>query len=131
MISNIRIHFHIITRIHSSRMCTDRDSDHLWGGGVSLGRQPPRTDTCPRADTPFYTTPLSIPHPLSIPLPHPMNRMTDTCKNITFPHTSYAVRNNYPFLVRLLQQGRGDVREGFYRRKCGRNYRGGKLEENH
>ena len=61
------------TSMHPCRMRTDHSSSHLEGGGAHpLGRHP------------LYTT---------LPLPNcmlgytPVNRMTDTCENITFPTT--------------------------------------------
>ena len=62
------------TRMHSSRMRTARSSSRP--GGVST-RHPPG----------------SRPHPEQA-CPPPVNRMTDRCKNITLPQTSFAGGNN-------------------------------------
>ena len=55
-----------------NRMRTDRGSSHLGGGGG--------------ADHPHTPPPPDQTHHLL-----PVNRMTDRCKNITVPHTSYAI----------------------------------------
>ena len=65
-----------ITRMHSSRMRTARSSGRPGGGGVST-RHPPGSRPPPRSR-----------HP-------PVNRITDACKNITVPQTSFAGGNNY------------------------------------
>ena len=120
------------TRMHSSSMRADRGSGHLMGvclpsGGP--GQTPPgrhhRADfppgQTPHGQTPhlgrhplgrhplytthrLYTTPLYTKPPL-YHITHSMNKMTDTCENITFPHTLYTVGNkisgfpsdSYPF----------------------------------
>ena len=60
------------TRMHSSRMRTTRSSGRP-GGGVS-----PRTRHSPPGADP----------------PPPVNRITDACKNITLPQTSFAGGKN-------------------------------------
>ena len=66
------------TRMHSSRMRTTCTSSRP--GGSPQGT--------PRADTPPWTR-----HPPGPGIP-PVNRMTDRCKNITLPQTSFAGGNN-------------------------------------
>ena len=92
------------TRIHSSRMRTARlltVSQHalMWGvylpkgdvpaqGGVpAQGVYLPRVKgcTCPQGYLPRYS-------------PTPVNRMTDRCKNITLPQTSFAGGNKSCYL---------------------------------
>ena len=68
----------MITRLHSSRMqyrpCVDLISQHaLYPGGAWSGGGIP---ACTEADPP------------------PVNRMTNRCKNITLPQTSFAGGNN-------------------------------------
>ena len=104
------------TRMHSSRMRTTRSSSHL--GGV-LHQAPPGPD-CPRSRQPPLlgpdppgagisreqassgagTLPQSR-HPPKSRHPFwsrhpPVNRMTNRCKNITLPQTSFA-GSNYIF----------------------------------
>ena len=43
--------------------------------------------TCP-GDVPAWGVPAQVPHP-------PVNRMTDRCKNITLPQTSFAGGNDF------------------------------------
>ena len=67
--------------MHSSRMRTAHISCHPWGGCLPGGCLPRagllREDVCPG----------SVVHPL-------VNRMTDSCKNITLPETSFSGGNN-------------------------------------
>ena len=64
------------TRMHSSRMRTARSSSRPGG----LHQAPPGPDP------PGPGTPPGTRHPPgSGPPPPPVNRITDTCKNITFP----------------------------------------------
>ena len=81
-------------------MSTDRGSGHIWWGGCllacmgclltwggCLSRHLPWLDTpLGRHTHPLYHT-HPIPHTPSIPRPTPphVDRMTDKCKNITFP----------------------------------------------
>ena len=62
-------------------------------GGVCLFVGGPWVDT-PPVRQPFIPHPIYTSHPLYTTPPPPVNRMTDGCKNITFPHTSYAVGKN-------------------------------------
>ena len=96
-----------ITKKHSTRMCTtrlsivsvvspDRDpspdkdppanKDRLNRNPLLLKRHRNRTET-PRKNMGPETRSDMIPPP-------PMNRMTDRCKNITLPQTSFAGGNN-------------------------------------
>ena len=59
--------------MHSSRMCTVRNSSRLLSGGGSP-HTPPRAGTLPGTDT----------HPPLAEQTPPVNRITDTCKNIAF-----------------------------------------------
>ena len=88
---------HKKTRMHSSRMCTVRNSSRLLSGGSPhpRSRHPPQSRP-PRTDPPKEQTSLGAHLPRckacwdttcnacwdSTPLP--VNRITDTCKNITF-----------------------------------------------
>ena len=90
------------TRMHSSRMCTAHALTIGCGGGVCgvggsrrylLGGYLPG-GTCPGGCT--------CPEGCTCPGTHPpsVNRMTDRCKNITLPKTSFAGGNNrsaHPF----------------------------------
>ena len=63
-----------VTRMHSSRMRTDRGSSHLGGGGresIFFGAGLPCQEGRP-----------------------PSCGQSDACENITFPHTTYAVGKN-------------------------------------
>ena len=75
----------IITRMHSSRMRTARSSSRP--GGVSIS--PPRTRHPPqsRHPPPEQTPPRDQAPPLPPPRSRhpPVDRMTDTCENITLP----------------------------------------------
>ena len=83
------------TRMHSSRMHTARSSSHL---GVST-RHPPGTRHPPE-QTPRTRHPPGPGIPLGADLPRdqappgpgnpPVNRMTNRCKHITLPQTSFA-----------------------------------------
>ena len=66
------------TRMHSSRMRTDRS---LTNGGC----------TCPGGTCRRCTCPGAVPAQV---LP-PVNRMTDRCKNMTLPQTSFAGGNKF------------------------------------
>ena len=68
--------------MHFSRMRTGRSSGRP--GGVST--KPPRDQT---------HTPLPPPGPDT---PSSVNRMTNRCKNITLPQTSFAGGNNHGFI---------------------------------
>ena len=106
-----------ITRMHSSRMRPARFNGHLyWGGVVYPGRcvqgvcvqeavclgvcpwgcTPPR----PRGRHPFAPLHVGIHSPpIACWDTHnpPVNRMTDRCKNITFPQTSFAASRYVQF----------------------------------
>ena len=104
--------------MHSSRMHTNCGSGHLGGGwAVPLGKHSHLRQTPPfQADSPLsgrhlsvrqipplgrqspgQTTPLDR-HPLADTVSHPLYTTTlhtppmCSCENITFPHTSYAVK---------------------------------------
>ena len=76
-----------VTRMYSSRMRTDRGSGHLIVGGEGGVSLPVEGGCLPEPPMgrhpPLYHTSLA-----------PANRITERCKNITFPHTSYVVGNN-------------------------------------
>ena len=77
------------TRMHSSRMPTVRSSSRLLGGlpRCMLGYTPLHLGLAPLPPGLGLETPA---RPLNLPAgygpgdPHPVNRMIDTCKNITF-----------------------------------------------
>ena len=89
------------TRMHSSRMHTDRDSGHVVG---CLPRQPPGQTPHPGQipPPPLCTTPpshifLVLHH---VPLHHtpiyntsPVSRMKHACESITFPATRSVITN--------------------------------------
>ena len=80
-----------VTRMHSSRMHTACSSSRPGG----LYQAPPRDQAPPGADPPDQAPPREqTPLPRDQATPPPVNRMTDRCKNITFPHTSFAGGNN-------------------------------------
>ena len=74
----------MIIRIHFSRMRTARFSCRL--GGVYVGVSAPGS-VCPDGCLPRGTSALGVytPCPLHAGIHPPMNRITDRCKNITFP----------------------------------------------
>ena len=80
-----------VTRLHSSRMRTAHSLAVCHC--VLLGRGLPNPSL--RMQTPEYRPPWD-----ADPAPPPVDRMTDTCKNITLPQTSFAggkKRNGFPF----------------------------------
>ena len=104
----------LVTRMHSSRMGTDRGSNHLGGMGESAS-YPFRPDTLlipdlrPDTHPPSHQTPSHPPldqkptiHP-RLDTPSPNHRpdiptlwtewMTNACENSTFSHTLYEVGN--------------------------------------
>ena len=70
------------TRMHSSRMRTARSSSRL-GGGSPPGT-PLRSRPSPGSRSPCDQAPPGTRHPPHRPDTPPVNRITDTCKNITF-----------------------------------------------
>ena len=112
-----KIH-HPSTRLHSSSMCTDRRlAEYRGGGGICLDADPPqKADTPQRADPP----PPPPPHrrqTLTLvmrPVIHveneeayfPVDRMTDRCKNMTFPASlRYAVGKKHSYGVTAIIEG--------------------------
>ena len=101
-----------ITRIHSSRMRTTRllpvsPSMHCSGGTWSWGVHGPGGCTWSGGGVPglggvpgprgwgMYLVLGGVPGPRGVPAQvPPVNRMTDRCKNITLPQTSFAGGNN-------------------------------------
>ena len=118
-----RLKKYLRTRKHSSRMCTARlltVSQHALPRGVPamgvylpwgvylLGRVPARECICPGGCTcQGVYLPRGVDLPGGVPVQGgctclwgctcpgtpPVNRMTDRCKNITFPYTSFAGGN--------------------------------------
>ena len=83
------------TRMHSSRIRTARSSSRP--GGVST-RHPPRTRPREPGTPPDQT-------PLGPGTPPPVNRIRDTCKDITFPQLRLrAVKKNDGILVQILKR---------------------------
>ena len=82
--------------MHSSRVHTNRCSDHPVGGGrPSQADNPPGRHPPPPAQDrhlPLYHTPLLYHIPPLYHTPSPCEQI-DACENITFLHTSYAVGN--------------------------------------
>ena len=85
------------TRMHSSRMRTARSSSHPGGlhqapppEQAPLDQAPPHCKAC------WDSTPPAARHAGIPPVMHagiappPVNRMTNGCKNITLPQTSFA-----------------------------------------
>ena len=92
--------------MHSSRMHTTRlltISQHaLIGGCTCLGGFLPRGCTCPVGvpakgvylpGTVYLPEGVYLPRGCTCAGTHPVNRMTDRCKNITLPQTSFAGGN--------------------------------------
>ena len=69
-----------ITRMHSSRMRTVRSSSRLLGGGIC-----PREGGLPKGGVCPGGCVSCIPVCNGANTPPPVDRMTDRCKNITFP----------------------------------------------
>ena len=87
--------FYFQTRMHSSRMRTARSSGRPGGsppGTPPWERHLPSEQAPLGADPPEQTPPGTRHPPGSRP---PLNRMTNRCKNITLPRTSFA-GGNYP-----------------------------------
>ena len=119
-IRRIKMLYQSRTRIHSSRMRTARSSSCHGGWawtrypstsplGVGLDKIPlnfplgcgPGPDPlnvplgCGPGNTPWDQAPPRTRHTLPRDQAHPpVNRITDTCKNITLPQTSFAGGNN-------------------------------------
>ena len=101
------IHIHLAQKIyttsmHSSRICTARFSGHggsLFGGFCSVGYLPIRIppegtwDQAARQEVTGTRQPDKKWNHTEPPL-SPVDRMTDTCKNITLPQTSFAGGDN-------------------------------------
>ena len=111
------------TRMHSSRIRTARlltvSRSIPWGeGGLP---NPPDADPLLDADPPPLLD--ADPHPFldADPPghvtcntcwevnPHPVNRMTDRCKNITSPQTSFAGGNNTLFVFIMSRKKHDDL----------------------
>ena len=115
--SSVLIHNYYITRMHSSRMRTARFSGCLGlsalGRGVCLGLCVcPKGGGLPRGCLPKGCLPRGV-HPLPIACyDTPSIRITDKCKNITFPRIRLrAVKimfsGMYYFLMRPRKWGMG------------------------
>ena len=107
LIKSVVIQPKYTTRMHSSRMRIGRSSSHLGGLHQAPWEQaPPRDQTLPLSIPPRTRPPPpdQAPAPDQAPLgpdpprpgtpqdqaPPPVNRMTNRCKNITLPQTSFA-----------------------------------------
>ena len=85
------------TRMHSNRMRTARSSNRPGG----FHQETPPGSRLPREQTPPAARHAGIPPAMLAgipPTPPPMNRMTDRCKNITLPQTSFAGGNDKRYL---------------------------------
>ena len=83
--------------MHSSRMRTTRSSSCPGGSppGTSREQTPPGADPPPPQSRPPTARHAGIPPAMHAGMPPPpVNRMTDRCKNITLPQTSFAGGKN-------------------------------------
>ena len=82
------------TRMHSSGMRTARSSGRPGGlHQTPPWSRPPGAGTHPPEQAPPKDQTPQSSHPPGSRHPPPMNRMTDRCKNITLPQTSFAGGN--------------------------------------